>query len=187
MRLELSIANEELGKVRPRRRGLTSAACFSSFLILNSAFSSGCGYKAGGPYRTDVQTVYVEMAGSKEFRRELEFKLTEALKKRIGSDTPYRLAAREKADTILETEVLEERQNALAPDYTTRQPREKALTLAVRVQWKDVRTGRMLITHPALLQTVDYMPTAGEQEPYAQERALDKLAASITALMYEDW
>ncbi len=185
--MECRMMNAECRK-RPHLRGaVTMRVGVSAFVILNSAFFVGCGYKAGGPYRTDVQTVYVEMAGSKEFRRELEFKLTEALKKRIGSDTPYRLAPREKADTILETEVLEERQNALAPDYTTRQPREKALTLAVRVQWKDVRTGRMLIAHPALLQTVDYLPTAGEQEPYAQERALDKLAARITALMYEDW
>ena len=27
----------------------------------------GCGYRAGGPYRSDIRTVYVDMAGSKEF------------------------------------------------------------------------------------------------------------------------
>ena len=78
---------------------------------------AGCGYRAGGPYRSDVRTVYVDTAGSKEFRRDLEFTLTEALKKRIATDTPYRVAAREKADTILTTEVLEERQSAFAPDF----------------------------------------------------------------------
>lgn len=147
---------------------------------------SGCGYRAGGPWRSDIRTVYVDMVGSKEFRRDLEFTLTEAIKKHIGTDTPYRLAARKNADTILEAEVLEERQTAYAPDYQSRQPREKTLTLAVRVQWKDVRTGRVLADQPQL-QAADYIPPAGETEKLAQERAIDRLAAKIVAMLYEDW
>jgi hypothetical protein len=156
-------------------------------LSLATGTLAGCGYRAGGPYRTDVRTVYVDMAGSKDFRRDLEFTLTEALKKRIGMDTPFRLAPREKADTILMTEVLEERQAAFAPDFKSRQPRDEQLTLAVHVQWKDVRTGRILVDHPALLQAVDYLPAAGEPEKLARERAIDRLAQRIVALMYEDW
>ncbi len=57
----------------------------------------------------------------------------------------------------------------------------------MRVQWKDVRTGRILVDHPALLQAVDYLPVAGEPEKLAQERAIDRLAQRIVALMYEDW
>jgi hypothetical protein len=156
-------------------------------LFLIPCAAAGCGYRAGGPYRSDIRTVYVDMAGSKEFRRDLEFTLTEAIKKRIGTDTPYRLAAREKADTILVTEILEERQAALAPDFRSRQPREKQLTLAVRVQWKDVRTGRILVDHPALVQAVDYLAATGETEKFAQERGIDRLAQKIVNLMYEDW
>lgn len=148
--------------------------------------SIGCGYKAGGPWRSDIRTVYVDMVGSKEFRCDLEFTLTEAIKKHIGTDTPYRLAPRKNADTILEAEVLEERQAAYAPDFQSRQPREKTLTLAVRVQWKDVRTGRVLADQPQL-QAVDYVPPAGETEKFAQERAIDRLASKIVAMLYEDW
>jgi hypothetical protein len=148
---------------------------------------AGCGYRAGGPYRSDVRTVYVDMAGSKEFRRDLEFTLTEALKKRIALDTPYRVAAREKADTILTTEVLEERQSAFAPDFRSRQPREKTLTLGVRAQLNDVRTGRLLVK-PVLLHAKDYLVQAGETEKLAQEQVCDLLARDIVAaLLYEDW
>jgi hypothetical protein len=156
-------------------------------LLLAAGLAGGCGYRWGGPWRNDIRTVYVDMAGSKEFRRELEFKLTEALKKRIAIETPYRLAAKEKADTILQTEVLGEQQAAFAPDFRSRLPREKQLTLAVRVQWKDVRTGRVLADQPAVLQSADYLVAAGEPEALAQERAIDRLAARIVALMYEDW
>jgi hypothetical protein len=158
-----------------------------ALLVIAACFAAGCGYRAGGPYRTDVRTVYVDMAGNKDFRRDLEFKLTEAIKKRIGTDTPYRLAAREKADTILETEILEERQAAFAPDFRSRQPRQEQLALTARVQWKEVRTGRILVDHPALVQAVDYQPPTGETEKFAQERAIDRLAAKIVTMMYEDW
>lgn len=158
-----------------------------TLLLVLCGLAAGCGYKAGGPFRSDIQTVYVDMAGSKDFRRDLEFKLTEALKKRIGTDTPYRLAPRKSADTILETEVLEERQAAFAPDYRTRQPRGKQLSLAVRVRWSDVRTGKILVDQPVVLQAADYVPAAGETERFAQERAIDRLASRILALMYEEW
>lgn len=147
----------------------------------------GCGYRAGGPYRTDFQTVYVDMFGSREFRRDLEFMLLEAVKKRISMDTPYRLVDGTQADTVLVAEVREERQTAFAPDFRTREPRDKTLTLVVQVQWKDVRTGRILVDHPAIIQAVDYLPTAGESERLAQERAIDRLAARIVATMYEAW
>jgi len=147
----------------------------------------GCGYRAGELYRPNIETVHVEMFASKEFRRELEFKLTEAVKKRIGADTPYRLAPKEKADTILSGEVLEERQAAFAPDFRSRLPREKQLTLAVRVQWKDLRSGRMLVDQPVELQAADYVPPSGEREAWAQERAIDLLARKIVAKMYAEW
>ncbi|MFH1745705.1 MAG: LptE family protein [Planctomycetota bacterium] len=148
---------------------------------------SGCGYRAGALHRPGIETVHVELFASQEFRRDLEFNLTEALKKRINLDTPYRLAAKDKADTILKGEVLEVRQAAFATDYLSRLPREKQLTLAVRVQWKDLRSGRVLIDQPVELQAVDYLTPTGETEKFAQQRAIDRLAAKIIAKMYDEW
>jgi hypothetical protein len=157
--------------------GLSAAICGSS----------GCGYRSDELFRTDVETVYVDMFESREFRRDLEFMLTEAVKKRVATDTPYRLAPKEKADTILRGEVLEERQAAFAPDFRSRQPRDKQMNLVVRVQWKDVRTGRVLVERPLLLQAVDYLPPAGETEKLAQQKGIDRLAARIVAQMYNEW
>lgn len=148
---------------------------------------TGCGYSSGELFRTDVQTVYVQMFESREFRRDLEFMLTEAVKKRVATDTPYRVAPKEKADTILKGEVLEERQAAFAPDFRSRQPRDKQATMVVRVQWQDVSTGRLLVDKDLLLQAVDYLPPAGETEKLAQQRVIDRLAARIVAQMYNEW
>jgi hypothetical protein len=146
----------------------------------------GCGYGTAEHFRSDIESVHVEIFASREFRRDLEFLLTEAVKKRIATDTPYRLASKEKADTILKGEVLEERQAAFAPDFRSRLPRDKQLTLAVDIEWKDVRSGEILLDRP-VLQSVDYLPPAGESEKFAQQRAVDKLAERIVAQMYNDW
>jgi hypothetical protein len=127
------------------------------------------------------------MFESREFRRDLEFMLTEAVKKRIGMSTPYRLADKSKADTILTGAVLEERQAALAPDFRSRQPLEKQMTMVVKVQWKDLRTGKILMDQPLALQSVDYLFAAGETEKFAQQRAMDRLAERIVGKMYDEW
>ena len=127
------------------------------------------------------------MPVSREFRRDLEFLLTEAVKKRINAQTPYRLAPRENADTILRGEVLEVRQAAFAPDFRTRLPRDKQMTLAVRLQWQDQRTGRLLLDRPIQLAAGDYLPPAGESEPFAQQRVVARMAERIVARLYDDW
>ena len=161
--------------------------CAAVVLLAALCGLSGCGYKAGELFRTDVQTVHVQMFESREFRRDLEFMLTEAVKKRIATDTPYRLASKAQADTILRGEVLEERQAAFAPDFRTRQPRDKQVGLVVRVHWQDQRNGRMLTERELLVQAVDYLPPVGETEKFAQQRGIDRLAARIVAQMYNDW
>lgn len=157
-------------------------------LVAAMAGLTGCGYSASNVFHEDVRTVYVDMFETREFRRDLEFMLTEAVKKRVGLDTPYRLAAREQADTILRGEVLEERQVAYAPDSRTRIPRDRSLTLAVRVQWKDQRSGKMLAERPILIDTVDYLAPAGETEAFGQQKAIDRLARRIVdTIKRDDW
>lgn len=148
---------------------------------------TGCGYSSDKLFRSGIETVHVEIFESKEFRRDMEFYLTEAVKKRIGTDTPYRVALKEKADTILKGEILEEKQGAFAPDYSTRLPRDKQLNVVVRVEWRDLRSGQLLLDQPLLLSSADYLPAAGETEGYAQHRSLDRLAQKVVARMYDDW
>lgn len=156
-------------------------------LLLPCTMLVGCGYDTGAVFRTDIETVHVRMFESRTFRRDLEFMLTEAVKKKIATDTPYRIAPLEQADTVLKGEVLEERQSAFAPDFRTRQPRDQQMTMIVRVNWTDQRNGRTLFDRPLLLQSMDYLPTAGETEKFAQQKAIDGLAVRIVSQMYNDW
>lgn len=163
-----------------RSTGLTLAGLLLAGL-------AGCGYDQGSLFRTDIKTVHVAMFETREFRRDLEFLLTEAVKKKIGSETPYRLAPERDADTILKGELLEVRQAAFAPDFLSRLPRDYQLTMIVRLQWKDLRSGQILVDEPLRLQSVDYLPPAGESEQYALQKVIERLASRIVARLYDEW
>ena len=99
---------------------------------------------------------------SKEFRRGLELQLAEALTKRIEAESPFKLAKKEIADTILTGEILEVRQASLGRSFRTVTPRETAATLVVSFRWKDLRNGEVLVERPTFVQTVDYIKPLGE-------------------------
>lgn len=178
--LESGVRVDGDGGLRISWRGIGIAAT----LALSGG---GCGYRTDRPFRRDVKTVAVEIFDNKDFRRGLELQLTEALAKRIESETPYRLAKRETADTLITGEVKEVRQATLGDDFRTALPRETAATMIIAFQWKDLRTGQILLDRPNFAQTVDYVPPLGENFYHASQRICDRMAERMVEQMEADW
>ncbi len=155
--------------------------------MLACAVCSGCGYSLRRPFPANVRTVYVEMFQSREFRRGLEFTLTESLQKRILQDTPYRIADKSTADTMISGEILEVRQNTLGRMYYTGQPRELQATFVIRFQWKDLRSGQVLVDQPRFVQSIEYVPPIGQTFDNAADAALDDLAERMVEQMMSSW
>jgi len=151
------------------------------------AGSAGCGYSMRRPFPDDVQTVHVEMLHSKEFRRDLEFALTEALVKRIGMDTPYKLAPLKTADTVFTGEILEVRNRSFADDFESQLPRETASTIILAFRWKDLRTGKILAERQRFVSTSSYIPPVGETFDTGMIRGLDRVAEEIVEAMETEW
>ncbi len=149
--------------------------------------ASGCTYSTERPFRDDIQTVHVEMFQSKDFRRGLEFDLTEALAKRIEMDTPYRLSRSDRADSSLSGEILSVNQRVLGHDFRTNRPREYVLTVSARWRWKDLRSGEIIREHPEFIYTTSYIPPVGESFEVGSMRTLDGLAERIVSAMENEW
>lgn len=157
-------------------------------LIAGSVLAvAGCGYSTRQPFKTNVKTVFVKPFGSRVFERRVELNLTEAVRKRINLDTPYRLAESATADTELSGEVLAIKRGVLGKSFGTNQPRETMLTMVISLQWKDLRTGKILMKKDRWLQTVDFVKPVGEQEYDGLQEAVDRMAESIVEQMQEDW
>jgi len=147
----------------------------------------GCAYSTKRPFRTDIRTVHVEMLHSKDFRRELEFRLTEALIKRIELDTPYRIDEKRTANAELTGEILAVRNQTFGQDISTGRPREIGSTVVVRFRFQDLRSGDILVERPRFVYQTSYIPPVGETFSDGMTRAMDGLAEQIVETMETDW
>ena len=148
---------------------------------------TGCGYSSTRPFPTDIQTVHVEMFHSKEFRRELEFRLTEAIVKRIEMDTPYRIANRRTADALMTGEILSVKNRTFGDDFDKDLPREIGSTVEVRYRLTDLRSGEILVEKPRYVFQTAYIPPVGETFTQGMTRALDGMAEGIVESMETPW
>jgi hypothetical protein len=163
--------------------GLLSACC----LIL-----WGCegmsGYSSGSLYPEQVQSVYVEMFDNRSFRRGVEYELTDALAKRIEAMTPYKVISdRAKADTVLSGEIVSVGESALSYERQTGRALEKEVELRAVVNWKNLRTGEMLVDNKTVSASASYSEWQSQGFGYASALAANNLAQRIVELMEKKW
>src|SRR5688572_7714601 len=171
-------------------------------VLLASLGVAGCGYKNGGGsgdgagaggyqwssvYRDDIRTIAVPIFKSNSFQRGVEFSLSKALVSQIEANTPYKVVPRERADTILEGEIVQIRVDTLSADRFSAIPQEQLLDIIVDFTWKDLRTGRILVQRRGVEQVASYYPTLGEGRATGTQAASERLALSIVQELQADW
>jgi hypothetical protein len=158
---------------------------------------SGCTGGASGPYSTepmyrqDVRTVAVPIwtRGDSVYRRDLEFRLTEAIVKRLELNTPYRVADKSSADTMLEGQILEVSQRVLSVNPNLGTPRQLQLQLVVAYTWTDLRTGEILVEKPRFVSAGVYSDTQSLDEDFflGSAEAVNQLAERVVESLEQSW
>jgi hypothetical protein len=162
---------------------------------------AGCGYQHNGSfdesgrssykwsslYREDISTVAIPIFANKDFRRGIEFGLSSAVIKQLEGHSPYRVAPRDRADTILEGEIVSAGLSTLSRDTRTAIPQEQLYIMTVNFRWKDLRSGRILLERRNFQQTAPFYGTLGEGEFTGSQGAIEKLALAIVQEMQSDW
>src|ERR1700685_2231703 len=83
------------------------------------------GYQWKSIYRTDVHTVCVPIFETKDFHRGVEFSVSSAIVHEIEAATPYKVVARDHADTILEGEIVSVHTTPLSLSQESDVPQEE--------------------------------------------------------------
>ena len=147
----------------------------------------GGGYQNSWLYPQEVQTVYVEMFDTTSFRRGHEFVLTDAICKRIESQTPYKIVSdKNVADSVLSGQ-LGISSSTLATDRYSAGPIEQETLVNVSVTWKDLKTGRLLIDGERVYASSSYSAPLGQTFDYSINRAVNKVAVRVVELMETPW
>ena len=124
---------------------------------------------------------------SKSYARGVEFALSKAVVTQIEANTPYKVVPPERADTILEGEILDVRVNTLSEDSRSAVPQEQLLAITVNFTWKDLHTGRILMARRGWEETATWYATLGEGRFVGTQSATEKLALAIVHEMESDW
>ena len=160
----------------------------------------GCGYKTTGSapdanswyqwkslYREDVKTVAVPIFQNKTFRRGVEFQLSKAIVNQMEMRTPYKVVPRDRADTILEGEIVDIRLSTVSNDIHSAIPQEQLYVIRTNFTWKDLRSGQVLCSRRNFEQTVSFFPTLGEGEFVGSQEGSERLALGIVQELQANW
>jgi hypothetical protein len=162
-------------------------------LVISAA---GCGFHSSPnsngwhwdtTYRQDIHTVAVPIFTTRDYHRGVEMQLSDALVKKIEEFTPYKVVPRERADTILEGEIVSIHPSTLVLDPQTATPQQELYTISVNFTWKDLHTGKILVSRTDFEQDSTYFPTLGEDQVVGSQDAVERLAMGIVQEMEGAW
>ncbi|MEM8782433.1 MAG: LPS assembly lipoprotein LptE [Planctomycetota bacterium] len=184
------------------RGGLALAAALW-MLTVGWACLSGCGYTTAELYREDVRSVGLPIFENRTFERGLEADLAEALAKELQRRTPYALASGGEAvgggDTELVGVITALRRQRLARTADTGLPQEVEVRVVIDVQWRDRRSGDVLMERRGLEEVGRFIPAGnvsagvdgggvlGEPFVVAQHAAVTRLAQAVVDAMRSDF
>lgn len=172
-------------------------------LLAGALASGGCGYHWSdmGPgaastdpdfkwpslYRQDIKTVAVPIFTNRTYYRGVEFNLTKAIINQIESRTPYKVVPREQADTVLEGSIIDCGVHYQSRSAIMGLPQEQLFYLTVNFNWKDMRTGQILVNRGAFEQTSPYYPTLAEDRFEGSQDSVERLALAIVNELQANW
>ena len=166
--------------------------CVIAVLAVAACISlSGCGqmgYSNESLYPSQIGSVYVEMFDNRSFWRGVEYKLTDALAKRIEAGTPYKVvSSRDRADSVISGQITSIDQGALSGERQTGRVLQKEVLISAVVSWKDLKTGQLLLDNQVLSASANYSEWQNQSFDYASTLAANKLAQQIVESMGKSW
>ncbi|MBI5726016.1 MAG: hypothetical protein HZA50_18800 [Planctomycetes bacterium] len=168
---------------------MIACGCDSTVRSGSSDDSGVFGYTTDSPYRKNVRSVFVPIwkVGREVYRRQVEYRLTEALKKQILM-TDYKISDKPRADTELTGTIERIDQRVLSFNPDSGDPRETEVTIVVSFTWTDLRTGEVLAERKNFSVADKYFPEKPLNEDFFQgsEQAINNLANRIVEQM-ERW
>lgn len=179
--------------VTHRLKNYNSLVLLCSYaLVLFILACCGCveigGYSNESLFPKDIRSVCLEMFDNQSFRRGVEFKLSEALAKRIEAATPYKIiSSKDRADTLITGQIVQVNEMILSVERETGRPLEKELVLSAVVNWKNLKTGRFLIENLSVSAQATYSEYQNQDFSYASALAANNLAVKIVELMEIQW
>jgi hypothetical protein len=136
----------------------------------------------------DTESIYLEMFDNRSFRRGVEYTFSNALAKRIETETPYKIvSSRDRADSVMSGQLVTIGESVLTLERELGRAMEKEVILTAVVNWKSLKTGRLMINNRTVTAAAGYSEFLDQDLTYASALAANKLAQNVVQLMENQW
>ena len=162
--------------------------CFYVFCVGLCGCAAMRGYSNESLFPNDVRSVCLKMFDNQTFRRGVEYDLSDALAKRIEAETPYKIISDpDRADTVISGQIVSIGELPLSLERETGVVLEKQLELTAVVNWKNLKTGQLLIDNQTVAASATFSDFQMQEFKYASTLAANNLAQKIVELMENRW
>lgn len=178
-----------MGNKIPKVRNSLLYSCALVHSILAFCGCAGISnYSNESLFPQEIGSVCLEMFDNQSFRRGLESELSDALSKRIEAETPYKIvSSRDRADSVINGQIASIGESVLTAERQTGGVLEKQVQVKTVVNWKNLKTGELLIDNQTVTAEAAYSEYQNQSFGYASALAANKLAQKIVELMEEKW
>lgn len=147
------------------------------------------GYAFGTGHDESIRTVALPMFGNTTYSHGVELDLTDAIVKEIHRSTPWRVAPADRADTTLSGTIVDVELRKLGTAPVSGLVQELAVEVAVDYEFKDNRTGRVLVARQGFRAAESFVPArgVGERIEVGERQAIEELARDIVASLRDAW
>lgn len=157
-------------------------------LVPSCAADPSRGYSFASTIPGSGQTISVDIFDNYTFSKGVEVELTEAIIKELQRKTPLRVT-RGQADTSLSGVVRAVDMKQIARDSTTGLVDQIAVKITVDFEWKDNRTGTVLVGRRSFSAVETFVSGQGTNEPVELGRrgASQRLASDLVGELRSAW
>lgn len=155
--------------------------------------AAGCGesgYHLRPPYNPKIRTIYVPIFKSSQFRRDINFQVTQMVINEIQNRTPFKVVSDpDGADARLEGTITFQ-DKSLIVENPNNLPRHLLAQMQVNVTFVDNHTKASKTKEiPAVgfSETAPFYPEIGETTQLGFEKTMERLVRDIVNTMEEPW
>ncbi|MEX0876595.1 MAG: LPS assembly lipoprotein LptE [Phycisphaerales bacterium] len=167
------------------------AAAFAGILLATAGCASDPtrGYAFSSTFDESIQSVSVPLFRNETTSRGLEIPLTEAIVKQLQQRTPWHIAQSDRADTSLVGVITETQLSVLSDAPRTGLVQEQAIRITIRFEWRDNRSGDIIVARDNYSASAVFFPArgVGERLESGQRDAIEELASDVISEMRSNW
>jgi hypothetical protein len=173
-------------------RSMVVALCIGMASVAGIA---GCasdpseGYAFASSHDSSIESIHVPLFVNQTFTHGVEADLTDAIVKQLKASTPWNVTSESAAETTLTGRIVESRLQALSLARTSGLVQEQAVIMTIEFEWRDNRTGKVLVSRRNFTATEIFVPSSGvgERIETGQDGAIQKLARGVVEELRSSW